>query len=172
MVARVIATALALIAPVTAHAQTLRGEAAACAPGGGPAIRANITGLKDRIGWLQLELYPATQADFLRNHSKLIAEGKTFRRVRARVPATGAVEMCIRVPRRGRYALVFTHDRDNRSKFNFLTDGVGLPGPGKLRRTRPTVDQAVITVGSGVATANIRVQYLRGIRGFAPMPKS
>lgn len=171
MAARLIMAALALAAPAAARAGALGGEAAACAPGGGPAIRANITGLKDRTGSLKLELYPATEADFLRNHSKLIAERKIFRRVWASIPADGAVAMCIRVPRPGRYALVFTHDRDGRSKFNFWTDGVGFPSRAKLRRTRPTVEQAAITVGRGVAVADIRTQYLRGIRGFAPLTK-
>ena len=168
---RLILAALAVFAPVKAHAAVLVGEAAACAPGGGPAIRVNITGLKDRKGSLKLELYPATERDFLRNHSKLIAERKTFRRVWANIPADGAIAMCIRVPRPGRYALVFTHDRDGRSKFNFWTDGVGFPSRTKLRRTRPTVKQAAIYVGRGVAVADIRTQYLRGIRGFAPIPK-
>lgn len=159
-----------LVAAPGARAQILGADAAACRPGGGPAIQTRITGLKDRTGKLKLELYPANKADFLRNHSALIAERKTFRRVTAALPATGPVIMCIRVPRPGRYALVFTHDRDGRSKFNFMTDGAGFPNPGKLRRTRPTVELAAITVGASRTIATIRAQYLRGIRGFAPMP--
>lgn len=171
MAARLILASLAITTPVAAGAQVLGNEAAACASGRGSAILVKITGLKDRTGSLKLELYPATKADFLRNHSALIAEHKTFRRVTAKMPASGPVAMCIRVPRPGQYALVFTHDRDGRSKFNFWSDGVGLPGKRKLRRTRPTVEEAAITVGGGVTVASVRVQYLRGIRGFAPMPK-
>ncbi len=170
MAARLILAALAIASPAAGRAQVLGNEAAACAPGGGPAILVEATGLKDRTGNLKLELYPATEADFLRNHSALIAEHKTFRRVTAKTPQSGPIAMCIRVPRPGRYAIVFTHDRDGRSKFNFWTDGVGLPAKTKLRRTRPTVAEAAITVGQGVAVATVRIQYLRGIRGFAPMP--
>ncbi len=172
MAARLILALLALAVPAAAGAQILGNEAAACTSGRGPAILAEITGLKDRTGSLKLELYPATKADFLRSHSALIAEHKIFRRVTAAMPRSGPVAICIRVPRPGRYAIVFTHDRDGRSKFNFWTDGVGFPGKTKLRRTRPTVEEAAITVGQGVTVANIRTQYLRGIRGFAPMPRN
>ncbi len=92
-----------------------------------PAILARIEGLKDRKGNLKLELYPANEEDFLQDDGVLVRAGKTFRRVQVPTPASGArVEMCIRVPRPGRYALLFTHDRDGKNKFNFWSDGAGF----------------------------------------------
>ena len=42
-------------------------------------------------------------------------------------------------------------------------------GAGRLGRSRPTLAQARIDVPAGVRTVTIRVQYLRGLSGFAPI---
>lgn len=168
---RVAAAGLALltIAPASAQTGPIGSDADACVSGRGPAIRANVVGLKDRTGRLKLELYPATEEDFLKDDRDLVKEGKVFRRVWAATPSgNGPVAMCIRVPAPGRYALLFTHDRDGRNKFNFWRDGAGFPSNQKLGRSRPKLDQALIMVGRGVATTTIQVQYLRGLSGFGP----
>ncbi len=143
----------------------------ACTPGVGSGIRANIVGLKDRIGRLKLELYPANTNDFLRDDTLLVRERKVFRRVWAATPPRGDVSLCISVPAPGRYALLFTHDRDGKNKFNFWRDGAGFPSNAKLGRSRPKLAQAVIDVGEGVTTTTIRAQYLRGFSGFGPVSK-
>lgn len=159
----------ALLAPAPAAAAALGGDAAACVEGA-PAIRADIVGLKDRTGRLKLELYPADQADFLRDDRELLAAGKTFRRVWAPVPMAGAVAVCIRVPHPGTYALFFTHDRDGKNKFNFWSDGGGTPGNAKLGRAKPRLADALVTVGARPTNVTIRAQYLRGFPpGFAPL---
>lgn len=163
-----IAVAIASLA-VPATAQTLGTDANLCATGNGPAIRANIVGLKDRTGRLKLELYPATGADFLKDDTLLVREGKTFRRIWAQPPSSGDVSLCIRVPAPGRYALLFTHDRDGKNKFNFWRDGAGFPANTKLGRSRPRLAIATIEVGRGITVTTIRAQYLRGLSGFAPL---
>jgi len=164
----IIAAAL-IMAASPAGAQVLGTDAAACSPGGGPAILAQVTGLKDRKGRIKLELYPATADDFLKDDDNLVAEGKTFRRVWANMPASGPVNVCIRVPRPGRYALLVTHDRDGKNKFNFFQDGAGFAGTAKLGMSRPKVDQAIIDVGNGTTERSVRMQYLHGLGGFGPM---
>ncbi|GAA0314606.1 DUF2141 domain-containing protein [Sphingomonas oligophenolica] len=144
-------------------------DAPACAAGHGPAIQANIVGLKDRVGEVWLELYPATEADFLRPDEELIAEGKTFRRTRSHLPASGAVSICVRVPRPGRYALLLRHNRVGKDKFSIFSDGAGFPSNQRLGRSRPKHSQALIDAGPGITVANIRVQYLRGLGGFGPL---
>lgn len=143
-------------------------DSAVCRAGQGPAVRATIVGLKDRTGRLKLELYPATEADFLKDDRDLVREGKVFRRVWADTPARGAVALCIKAPAAGRYAILFTHDRDGRNKFNFWKDGAGFPSTARLGRSRPKLAQALITVGPGITDTVIRAQYLRGLSGFAP----
>ncbi len=160
---------VAMAAASPAVAQSIGSDAAACNTGQGPAIRVNVTGLKDRTGRLKLELYPANDADFLKDDRDLRAEGKFFRRVWAEMPASGAVQICIKAPSPGRYALLFTHDRDGRNKFNFMRDGAGFPGSANIGRARPKLAQALITVPAGVVTTTVRAQYLRGLGGFGPL---
>lgn len=165
-----LAIALAALSSAAGAQGGILGSDAGACTGGGSAIQANITGLKDRTGELKLELYPANEADFLKDDRDLIAQGKVFRRISVPTPATGSmVSLCIRPPHPGRYALLFTHNRDGKNKFNFWSDGAGFPSNTKLGRTRPKVGEAVVEVGQGVAVANIRAQYLRGLRGFGPV---
>ena len=167
MIRYAFAGALALAGP--AGAQMLGSDAAACRAGDGPAIAVEITGLKDRIGELKLELYPGDESDFLKDDHVLIAAGKTFRRVIVPTPATGPTTMCIRVPRPGRYALLLTHNRDGKNKFSIWTDGAGFASNVKLGRSRPKIEQALVEVGAGVTTVRITAQYLRGLGGFGPI---
>lgn len=167
--ALLVATVLAAVTAHGASAQVLGEDAAACTSGRGPAIQVDVSGLKDRAGRLKLELYPATEEDFLKDDRDLAKEGKTFRRVWATTPPSGAVVMCIRVPAPGSYAVLFTHDRDGKNKFDFWTDGAGFPSNQRLGRSRPKLRQALVNVGNGVTTVNIRAQYLRGLGGFGPL---
>ncbi len=156
--------------PVLAAGARIGGQdAPACTDGDGPAIQATITGLKDRTGRLKLELYPATQEDFLKDDNKLIAEGKTFHRIWATPPQSGPVAICIKVPKPGEYALFFTHDRDGKNKFNFWRDGGGVPSNVRIGAGRPKLATATIMVGAGVTLTTIKAQYLRGLRGLAPL---
>jgi len=152
-----------------AHGPALGSDAAACSPGAGPAIRVTVEGLKDRSGEVKLELYPATETDFLRDDYLLIREGKFFRRVRLPTPTSGPVVLCIRVPSAGSYALLLTHNRDGKNKFNFWSDGAGFASNRKLGRSRPKLAQARIVVSAGVVSVDIRAQYLRGLGGFGPI---
>jgi uncharacterized protein (DUF2141 family) len=99
----------------------------------------------------------------------LVREGKFFRRIWASTPGSGDVVLCIRAPAPGRYALLFTHDRDGKNKFNFWRDGAGFPSNTRLGRSRPQLAQALVSVNGGVTTITVRAQYLRGLSGFAPL---
>lgn len=166
------AAAAAMLLPASAGAAVLGSDAATCINRDGPAIEVAITGLKDRTGNLKLELYPATEHDFLKDDRDLIAEGKFFRRVRVATPAGDPITLCIKAPAPGRYALFFTHDRDGKNKFNVWTDGAGVVSNEKLGRAKPQLTQAVVTVPRGVRRIAIRAQYLRGIiPSFGPIGK-
>ena len=161
------ALAVALVGFGTPAAAQTRGDTA-CS-GSGPAVRVNVMGLRDRIGEVKVEIYPPNGNDFLRDDNQLLREGKTFRRVTVATPQSGAVQICIAVPRPGRYALLVTHNRDGRNKFSIWNDGAGFPSNQRLGRSRPQVNQALIDVPAGVITTNIVVQYLRGLGGFGPL---
>lgn len=160
---------LATILEAQARARVGGQDAAVCVDGDGPAIQANITGLKDRTGRLKLELYPATEEDFLKDDTQLVRDGKVFHRIWVATPAVGEVVMCIKVPKPGHYALFFTHDRDGKNKFNFWRDGGGVPSNIRIGAAKPKLATATIEVGAGITIANIRAQYLRGLSGLGPI---
>lgn len=160
--------ALAVLTASPLSAETVGEDAALCESGRGPAIEVNVQGLKDRTGELWLELYPATDTDYLAPDQDLLAAGKIFRRARARLPSSGDVAICVRVPRPGHYALMLRHNRVGRDKFSFWSDGAGVVANHALGRSKPRLDQAIVNAGPGVTRIPIKVQYLRGF-GFAPL---
>lgn len=150
-------------------ATILGSDATACQPGAaGPAILVVPEGLRDRKGLLRVELYPDDTDGFLQDDKILIESGRTFRRIDIPAPAAGSPEICIRTPRPGRYSLMLLHDRDSNRKFGAFVDGAGFPGNPKLGLHRPRVEQALITVGTGVTVTRITLNYWRGF-GFRPI---
>ncbi|MGK6354288.1 DUF2141 domain-containing protein [Sphingomonas sp. DT-207] len=160
------AGALAFAALPASAADPIDGS---CALPGGPRVYVHVEGLKDRTGRLKVELYPATEDDFLKDDRDLVREGKPFRRVWAPMPASGPVTICIRAPSAGQWALLFTHDRDGKNKFNFWQDGAGFPSNQRLGRSRPKLRQALLNVAPSGGSVTIHSQYLRGLGGFGPM---
>lgn len=166
----VLLTALGLAAgalPTAASAQDWKDGS--CAIGAGPRLYVNVDGLKDRSGRMKLELYPANEADFLKDDRDLKAQGKPFRRVWSNTPSSGDVRLCIRAPSAGQWAVLFTHDRDGKNKFNFWQDGAGFPSNQRLGRSRPKVRQALVNVPASGGQITIQAQYLKGLGGFGPL---
>lgn len=136
----------------------------------GPAFMITATGLKDRSGTMKVELYPANDADFLQDDNILLNAGKTFRRVVVDVPSSGPVQLCIRAPAAGTYALTMLHDRDSNRKFGLSVDGVGFgSNPARLGPSKPKLAVARASVGNGVSPLNIRMMYRRGLFSFGPI---
>ena len=90
----------------------------------GPAFLLTVIGLKDRAGLMKVELYPATDDDFLADDNVLVNSGKVFRRVEIPVSPIGPVLVCIRAPKAGAYGLSLLHDRDSNRKLGLSVDGV------------------------------------------------
>jgi len=134
----------------------------------GPALRVAIDGLKDRAGLLKLEVYPANDGDFLEDDNKLVAAGKVFRRVVEQVPRAGAVDMCVRVPRSGFYAVSVLHDRNSNHKFDLSKDGVGFSRNPKLGWSKPKANDVAIGIGPSVTTTQVIMNYRKGLFSFGP----
>jgi len=160
---------IALAALSVLAAQQLDPVEGACGLVAGVPVYVTITGLMDRSGRIKVELYPANEADFLRDDTGLKSDGRPFRRVWAQTPSSDPVTVCIRAPYAGQWALLVTHDRDGRNKFNFWQDGAGFPSGGRLGRSRPKVRQALLNVGANGGGVTVRMQYLRGLGGFGPV---
>ncbi len=135
----------------------------------GPAVMVAVLGLKDRKGNLKAEIYPDNDADFLADDNLLIMAGKTFRRIEAPVPPVGVVELCLRLPGPGSYALTVLHDRDANRKFGLSSDGVGFAGNPKLGLSKPKAAAARFVAGPGLTSISVRLNYRRGLFSFGPL---
>ncbi|WP_394659995.1 DUF2141 domain-containing protein [uncultured Novosphingobium sp.] len=134
----------------------------------GPAFLVTVSGLKDRVGRLKLEVYPATRQDFLADDNVLLETGKVFRRVEEIVPTGDPVRMCIRVPQPGPYALSLLHDRDMDRKFKWTVDGIGFSANPRLGWGKPDAASVMTRAGGGLTPVTIVLNYRSGL-GVAPL---
>ncbi len=141
-----------------------------CRPGEtGPAVVVTAAGLKDRQGLIRAEVYPAVEGEFLADDNVLVMARKTFRRVESAIPASGPVQLCVRLPGPGTYALMLLHDRDGNRKFGLSSDGIGFPGNPRLGISKPKAAAASFTAGRGITDITIVLNYRRGLFSFGPL---
>jgi uncharacterized protein (DUF2141 family) len=135
----------------------------------GPALLVNVQGLRNRRGRIKLEVYPSNNRDFLADDNVLINAGKTFRRVDLPLPASGPVQLCVRVPQAGPYSLMVLHDVDSDHRFGLNSgDGIGFGGNPRLRWGRPSAAETRIIAGQGLTRLDVVINYRRGL-GFRPL---
>ena len=134
----------------------------------GPAFLVNVQGLYDRRGRIKLEVYPSNSQDFLADDNVLINAGKTFRRVDVPTPASGPVQLCIRVPQAGAYSLMVLHDRDSNHRFGLSGDGIGFGSNPRLGLSRPSAAQTRVVAGPRVTPIDVVINYRRGM-AFRPL---
>ena len=134
----------------------------------GPALLITVSGLEDRKGIIRAELYPPNNQDFLQDDNILVSNGKTFRRAIERVPATGPVRLCLRVPAPGRYALSVVHDRNGGGAFSLSHDGIGFAGNPHLGLSKPKAAAVAVEAGAGLTPITVVMNYRRGLFSFGP----
>ena len=135
----------------------------------GPALIVNVVGLKDRQGYLKLEAYPPNERDFLQYDDILIAQKKVFRRSEIDLSIEAGVNLCIRLPVPGNFAISLLHDRDRNRKFNLASDGVGFGGNPKLGWSKPKAAASSVLAGAGLTRINIVMNYRTGLLSFGPL---
>ncbi len=166
--------ALLAVTPSATLASTpaLGTEAARCRPHEpGPAILVTVDGLKDRVGKLRAEIYPAVDGEFLADDNVLVAQGKTFRRAVIAVPPTGPAQLCLRVPAAGTYALSVVHARSGGHGFSLLHDGIGFASNPRLGHSKPDADQARVVAHAGITPTTVVMNYRSGLFSFAPIKR-
>jgi len=150
--------AAALLGPATPAAAALGPDAAACSAGANrPAMLVSVNGFKNRVGKLRIQLYGSNPAEFLER-------GKKLKRIDLPVTRAGAMNVCVAVPRTGTYAIAVRHDADANGKTNW-NDGGGFSGNPKLSllKLKPSYRSAAVTVGSGLKTVPVVLNYRNGL---------
>ena len=127
----------------------------ACAPGGGPAVRVTVSGIKSSSGRIRAQIYNATSADWLER-------GRWLNRIE--LPARrGQMTLCMPVPASGSYAVAVRHDANNNNETDISEDGGAMsnnPSINIFNLGRPGVDKTRFSVGSGVQSISITMKYL------------
>lgn len=142
---------------VPAHAQAALGpDAASCRGGNGPALLVNVNGFKARTGNLRVNVYGSDPALFLER-------GRYVRRIDLRVTGSGAMPVCVRLPRAGRYAVAVRHDVDGDG--NDWGDGGGFSRNPRLSLTnlRPSYNNVSFNVGQSVQSVPVVLNYRFGL---------
>jgi uncharacterized protein (DUF2141 family) len=73
------------------------------------------------------------------------------------------VQLCIRVPSAGSYAVSLLHDRDGNRKFGWRIDGIGFAGNPRLGWSKPAASAASAVARSGPRQIEIVMNYRRGL---------
>ncbi|HEX6377276.1 MAG TPA: DUF2141 domain-containing protein [Allosphingosinicella sp.] len=150
--------AAALTVPAVPAAAALGPDAAACSAGANrPAVLVSINGFKNRVGKLRIQLYGDNPAEYL-------VRGKKLKRIDLPVTRSGAMNVCVAVPKPGTYAIAVRHDADNNGKTNW-NDGGGFSNNPKLSllKLKPPLRSTAVTVGSGLKTVPVVLNYRSGL---------
>lgn len=151
-----LAGALALGATGPSTAAIAGPDAHACVAGA-PSLLVRVVGLKQGSGTLKLALYGSDTSVFLKKQGRL-------RRVKVPVSGTGPVDVCIAVPKPGRYAVAVHHDL-NANGDKDRHDGGGYSNNPRVSLTnmRPSFSRAAVSVGRSPAKVDVRLLYIRGL---------
>lgn len=149
--------ALAFVAQPTSAQAALGPDAASCRAGSNkPAILVNVSGFKNRVGTIRVQLYPGNR-DFL-------AKGKWLRRIDLPVTSAGTMRVCVAAPGAGNYAIAVRHDADGNRKSGWSDGGGFSRNPDiSLLDLRPKYSEVTIPVGNEVKPINVVLNYRRGL---------
>jgi uncharacterized protein (DUF2141 family) len=151
---------LASLAASPLAAQALGGkidnDLSLCAPGKGPAVRVDISGLRSASGDLFVRTYRARESDWLKSKRYLHRIDTT--------PRKGAMSVCVPLPSAGDYAIVVQHDANGNREKDFSEDGAGMSNNPEVKTflgipRPPALSQTRFRAGEGVSRIAIQVKY-------------
>lgn len=154
-------TALAALtlAAQPVSAQTVLGpDAVRCNPGAKrPALLVKVSGFKNRVGRLRVQLYGSNPREFL-------AKGTKLRRIDLPVTSSGTMAVCVAVPEAGNYAIAVRHDADANGRSNWNDGGGFSRNPDiSLLDLKPKYHEVSIAVGNGVKPIDVILNYRKGL---------
>jgi uncharacterized protein (DUF2141 family) len=154
---------ISLAAPAEVSAQPkftnlIDNDMSRCAPGAGPAVRVEVSGIRSAQGLLIVRAYHARDSDWLKSKAYF---AKIHEPARA-----GRMSVCVPVPRASsQYAIAVQHDVKGNYSTNFSTDGAGMSNNPVVRTIlgiprSPKVEQVAFSAGNGVTRIPIAMRYL------------
>ena len=148
-----IGSLLAAIASA-APARVVGSDAQACLAGK-PSMLVRVSGFKKPTGTVKVAVYAAE--GYLAKRGKL-------RRVVVPVRSSGSMDICIAVPRAGRYAVAVHHDLNGNGDKD-PSDGGGYSGNPKLSITnlKPPFGKTAVRVGAAPREVSVMLQYRNGL---------
>ncbi|WEK43674.1 MAG: DUF2141 domain-containing protein [Candidatus Sphingomonas colombiensis] len=157
----VLGAMLLLAAPAAAETPSILGpDAAHCAPGGGPAILVNITGLKNHLGTVRVRTFGG-------DTSTWFDKVKWQTKVEIPTPRTEPIRVCMPVAAPGTYAIDVRHDANANNQTD-RSDGGGASGNPRVTvwdfifGRKPSPKQTAVKVGQGVTEISVTMMYLSG----------
>ncbi|MFN3990705.1 MAG: DUF2141 domain-containing protein [Erythrobacter sp.] len=157
-----LAAGLALGAPQGLGAQPkftnlIANDMSRCAPGAGPAVRVDVSGMKSADGLLIVRAYHAREADWLKAK-------KYFAKIHEPARA-GRMSVCVPVPKAGgSYAIAVQHDVNGDYATSFSVDGAGMSNNPVVKTflgipRAPDVASVAFPAGEGVTRIAIEMRY-------------
>ena len=150
-----VAAAVGLLTlPGPATAAVVGRDAAVC-EAGQPSVQVRIVGFKQASGTLGVSLYDSQT--HLKRRSKL-------RKVEVPVRSAGPVDICIAVPKPGRYSVAIHHDLNNNDKKD-RNDGGGFSRNPRLSifNLKPGFKSTAFDVGNSPTRVSVQLMYANGI---------
>lgn len=123
-----------------------------------PAVLARVTGFKAPRGTVSVKLYGGNSSSFLE-------KGSYLRKVEVPVTRNGPIEICVPVPREGRYALAVRHEVGAKKS---RSDGGGFSGNPSVSlidlalKRKPAMGKVAFTVQGGTRVVPVTLNYLQG----------
>ncbi|MDF0545997.1 DUF2141 domain-containing protein [Sphingobium sp. H39-3-25] len=149
-----------------APASAALGPQAATCERNGAAVLVHIDGFKERAGMLRVQLYAANEKTFLEKRQYL-------ERIELPVTRSGAMEVCVAVPKAGNYALYVRHDVNGSGKSD-RSDGGGFSGNPSVSlsdlvfKRKPPLSKTQFAVGDSTRKINVVLNYVQGL-SFKPI---
>lgn len=137
------------------YRQVIANDLDECDADQGPAVRVAVQGIKASSGTLRVQLYRATEAEWLK-------KGAWLKRIEVRARA-GAMAFCLPVPAAGSYAVAVRHDINGNGDTDISKDGGGMsnnPSINIFNLGRPSYRKTAFAVGPGVTAIRIEMKYM------------
>jgi len=160
-----VSAAFTVFLPLGAEAAAIGPHAALC-DAGRSAVLVQVDGLKSRAGMVRVQLYASNRNTFLE-------KGEWIERVDAPVTRSGAMDVCVPVPKPGNYAVYVRHDVNGNGKSD-RGDGGGFSGNPDvslgdlITKKKPSMSKAQFSVGNDTRPIRVVLNYVKGL-SFQPL---